>query len=63
MRFNTPAGSLRRSPLQPTPSGRGLNKVTISLSEDSGPVAIRNVQLQLKQNWKHFDYILTPATR
>ena len=41
----------------------GLNKVTISLSQDSGPVAIRNVQLQLKQNWKHFDYILTPATR
>jgi hypothetical protein len=41
----------------------GLNKLTIALSDSSGPVAIRNVELQLKQNWKHFDYILTPATR
>jgi hypothetical protein len=41
----------------------GLNKITVSLSESSGPIAIRNVELQLKQNWKHFDYILTPATR
>lgn len=41
----------------------GLNKVTIGLSESSGPIAIRNVELQLKQNWKHFDYILTPANR
>jgi hypothetical protein len=41
----------------------GLNKITIALSEGSGPVAIRNVELQLKQNWKHFDYILTPTDR
>ena len=41
----------------------GLNKITIALSEGSGPVAIRNVELQLKQNWKHFDYILTPIDR
>jgi hypothetical protein len=41
----------------------GLNKITISLSEGSGAVAIRNVELQLKQNWKHFDYILTPTDR
>lgn len=39
----------------------GLNKITIGLSEDSGPVAVRNVELQLKQNWKHFDYILSPV--
>ena len=41
----------------------GLNKLSFDLSEGSGPVAIRNVSLQLKQNWKHFDYILTPARR
>ena len=41
----------------------GLNKVTIALSEASGPVAIRNVELQLKQILKHFDYILSPANR
>ena len=39
----------------------GLNKVVVSLSEESGPVAVRNVSLQLKQNWKHFDYILSPV--
>ncbi len=39
----------------------GLNKITIGMSEDSGPIAVRNVELQLKQNWKHFDYILSPA--
>jgi hypothetical protein len=41
----------------------GLNKIAVSLSDTSGPIAIRNVELQLKQNWKHFDYILTPANR
>ena len=41
----------------------GLNKIVVSLSDTSGPIAIRNVELQLKQNWKHFDYILTPANR
>jgi hypothetical protein len=39
----------------------GMNHVNIALPEDSGTVAIRNVELQLKHNWKHFDYILTPA--
>ena len=39
----------------------GTNAVTIGLGDDSGSVAIRNVELQLKQNWKHFDYILTPV--
>jgi hypothetical protein len=48
------------------PAGKlkpGLNKITFGLSESSGPIAIRNIELQLKQNWKHFDYILTPANR
>ncbi len=39
----------------------GLNKITIGMSEDSGPIAVRNVELQLKQNWKHFDYKLSPV--
>ncbi len=41
----------------------GLNSVNIRLGDDSGSIAIRNVELQLKRNWKHFDYILTPATK
>ncbi len=41
----------------------GGNTVNISLAADSGTIAIRNVELQLKHNWKHFDYILTPASK
>ena len=41
----------------------GLNAVNISVGEDSGTIAVRNVELQLKHNWKHFDYILTPASK
>ncbi len=39
----------------------GLNVFSITLSDESGSIAVRNVELQLKQNWKHFDYILTPV--
>jgi hypothetical protein len=39
----------------------GLNSVNIGLPDESGSIAVRNVELQLKHNWKHFDYILTPA--
>ena len=39
----------------------GMNKFTVTLSDESGSIAIRNIELQLKQNWKHFDYILTPV--
>jgi hypothetical protein len=41
----------------------GMNQVTVGLPDDSGTVAIRNVELQLKHNWKQFDYILTPASK
>ena len=41
----------------------GKNAVNISLAPDGGTIAIRNVELQLKHNWKHFDYILTPASK
>ena len=41
----------------------GQNIVNISVGDDSGTIAVRNVELQLKHNWKHFDYILTPANK
>jgi hypothetical protein len=41
----------------------GPNGVNIGLADGSGSIAIRNVELQLKHNWKHFDYILTPASK
>ena len=41
----------------------GQNIVNISVGDDSGTIAVRNVELQLKHNWKHFDYILTPASK
>ncbi len=41
----------------------GVNAVNIGLGDDSGSIAVRNVELQLKHNWRHFDYILTPASK
>ena len=41
----------------------GQNAVTIRVGDDSSAIAVRNVELQLKHNWKHFDYILTPASK
>jgi hypothetical protein len=63
MRFQY-TGWLRAQCVIPSAGMRsGLNKIIIGLSEGSGPISIRNVELQLKQNWKHLDYILTPSTR
>ena len=41
----------------------GSNQITVSLSEHSGAIAVRNVELQLKHNWKHLDYLLTPDNK
>jgi hypothetical protein len=41
----------------------GSNQITVSLSEHGGPIAVRNVELQLKHNWKHLDYLLTPDNK
>ena len=41
----------------------GLNKISVTLSDESSSIGVRNVELQLKQNWKHFDYILTPVNQ
>lgn len=38
----------------------GLNKIVFGLSEDSTPVALRDVEIQLKYPWKHLDYELAP---
>jgi hypothetical protein len=38
----------------------GQNRVTVQLHPDSGPVAVRSVELQLKYNWKNLDYTLAP---
>jgi len=38
----------------------GLNKITLRLTKDSGPVAVRTVELQLKHHWRHLDYKLSP---
>lgn len=39
---------------------RGLNRLTFRLNRNSGPVAIRVLELQLKYPWQDFDYTLTP---
>lgn len=40
----------------------GPNRITVQLHPDSGPVAVRSVELQLKYNWKNLDYTLLPST-
>jgi hypothetical protein len=39
---------------------QGLNRLTFRLNKDSGSVAIRVVDLQLKHHWQSFDYTVTP---
>ena len=39
----------------------GVNRMTVQLHPESGPVAVRAVELQLKHNWKNLDYTLSPA--
>jgi len=38
----------------------GQNQLVIQLGDPSGSVAIRAVEVQLKYNWKNFDYTLAP---
>ena len=39
----------------------GAHEITIQLHPESGPVAVRAVELQLKHNWKNLDYTLSPS--
>jgi hypothetical protein len=38
----------------------GLNKVALRLNKESGPVAVRSVELLLKHHWEFLDYKLAP---
>jgi hypothetical protein len=40
----------------------GVNTLVLQLHPDSGPLAVRAVELQLKYNWKNLDYRLAPST-
>ena len=60
MRFHY-AGWLRAQRAIPGSALRaGLNKIVIRLHGDSGPVAVRAVELQLKYNSPSLDYTLAP---
>ena len=60
MRFHY-AGWLRAQKAIPGSALRpGLNKIVIRLHRDSGPVAVRTVELQLKYNSPSLDYTLAP---
>ena len=62
MRFHY-AGWLRAQKAIPGSALRaGLNKVIVRLNGDSGPVAVRTVELQLKYNSPSLDYNLAPNT-
>jgi hypothetical protein len=40
----------------------GLNKIELRLPGESGPVAVRSLDLQLKTQWQSFDNTVTPST-
>lgn len=39
----------------------GANALVLQLHPDSGPLAVRAVEIQLKYNWKSLDYQMSPA--
>jgi hypothetical protein len=38
----------------------GLNKLALQVNKQSGPVAVRSIEIQLKHNWSGFNYRLNP---
>lgn len=40
----------------------GLNRLVLTLPAEAGTVAVRNLALQLKNNWKNLDYTLNPTS-
>lgn len=40
----------------------GVNKLLVTLSEESDPAAVRSVEIQLKYYWEKFDYTLSPRS-
>lgn len=41
---------------------QGVNKIELRLPGESGPVAVRSLELQLKTQWENFDNSVTPST-
>jgi hypothetical protein len=39
----------------------GVNRLVLTLPAEAGAVAVRNLALQLKNNWKNLDYTLNPT--
>ncbi len=60
MRFNYTGWMRCQRAIPPSALRQGLNRLTFRLNGNSGPVAIRVIDLQLKHHWQHFDYTLTP---
>jgi hypothetical protein len=40
----------------------GVNRLVLQLPSNASPVAVRNLELLLKHNWKNLDYSVKPAT-
>jgi hypothetical protein len=41
---------------------QGTNRLVLTVPAEAGTVAVRNLALQLKHNWKNLDYTINPAT-
>lgn len=41
---------------------KGTNRLVLTLNPESGPSAVRALELQLKHNWNNLDYSVTPNT-
>ena len=60
MRFHY-AGWVRAQKIIPAGGLRaGENTISVRLAPEAAPVALRNVELQLKNHWQKLDYILIP---
>lgn len=40
----------------------GVNRLVLALPAEAGTVAVRNLALQLKNNWKNLDYTINPTS-
>lgn len=62
MRFHY-SGWLRAQKIVPASALQtGTNRLILSLPSNSGSVAVRALELQLKYNWKNLDYTLAPTS-
>jgi hypothetical protein len=62
MRFRY-AGWLRAQKMIPgAVLKQGTNRLVLTVPAEAGTVAVRNLALQLKHNWKNLDYTITPTT-